>query len=54
MSSAWEILDTLDKEELIDLIVEYGDNGYYPLDLFLLRSKHEYTAGELENHWKAR
>ena len=39
------------KEELIELIIEYSDNGYYDLDLFLMRADQEMSAGEIENTW---
>ena len=51
MEDIREILNTFSKEELIDLIIEYSDNGYYDLDLFLMRADTEPCAGEIENSW---
>lgn len=51
MSTVREILDTISKQDLIDLIVEYSDNGYFPIDLFLMKADQGLTAGDIENHW---
>ena len=36
---------------MIELIIEYSDNGYFPLELFLLRTDVEFSAYDLENFW---
>lgn len=46
-----EALECFNKTDLIELIMEYSDNGYFPLELFLLRSDVELSAYELENFW---
>ena len=51
MEDIREVLNTFSKEELIELIIEYSDNGYYDLDLFLMRADQEMSAGEIENTW---
>ena len=51
MEDIREVLNTFSKEELIELIIEYSDNGYYDLDLFLMRADQEISAGEIENTW---
>ena len=51
MESVRDILDTFSKADLIDLIIEYSDNGYYDLDLFLMRAKKQFSAEEIENNW---
>ena len=51
MSTAREILDTISKQDLIDLIIKYSDNGYFPIDLFLMKANQGLTAGDIENHW---
>ena len=48
MSDIREILDSLSKQDLIDLLIEYSDNGYFPLDLFLLKADYRFTAEDLE------
>lgn len=49
--SVREALEEFDKESLIDLVIEYGDNGYYPLEIFFLKSKFSYSSEELETMW---
>lgn len=49
--SVREALEEFDKESLIDLVIEYGDNGDYPLEIFLLKSKFSYSSEELETMW---
>ena len=51
MQDIREILDSFSKEELIDLIIEYSDNGYYNLNLFLMRADTGLCAGDIENTW---
>ena len=46
-----EVLDSFNKTDLIELIIEHSDNGYFPLELFLLKSKVEFSAYDLENIW---
>lgn len=49
--SVREALEEFEKESLIDLVIEYGDNGYYPIELFLLKSTYSYSKDELETMW---
>ncbi len=51
MSDIREILDSLSKQDLIELLIEYSDNGYFPLDLFLLKADYRFTAEDLEEYW---
>lgn len=48
-----EELDAMSKWDLIDLIIELSDNGYYPLELCLLRGPSILDGYELENSWNA-
>lgn len=48
-----EELDAISKGDLIDLIIELSDNGYYPLELCLLRGPSILDGQELENSWNA-
>lgn len=49
--SVREALEVFDKESLIDLVIEHGDNGYYPLEIFLLKSNYSYSPDELVTIW---
>jgi hypothetical protein len=51
MSDIREILDSLSKQDLIELLIEYSDNGYFPLDLFLLKADYRFSAEDLEKYW---
>lgn len=51
MTDIREILKCIDKGHLIDLIIDYSDNGYFPLELFILKSDYEFSAGEIEACW---
>lgn len=46
-----EALECFNNIDLIELIIEYSDNGYFPLELFLLRTDVEFSAYDLENFW---
>ncbi|MDY3997676.1 MAG: hypothetical protein SOY73_00945 [Blautia sp.] len=46
-----EALECFNNTDLIELIIEYSDNGYFPLELFLLRTDVEFSAYDLENFW---
>lgn len=46
-----EELDSISKEDLIELIIELSDNGYYPLELYLLRGSSILDGQKLENSW---
>lgn len=43
MEDIREILATFRKEDLIDLVIDNSDNGYYPLELFLLKADYKFT-----------
>ncbi len=48
-----EVLNSIDKEDLINLIINYSDEGYYPLDLFTLAAiEHAFSVEELEAAWE--
>ena len=32
--NAREVIERLSKDELVDLVLEYSDNGYFPLEPF--------------------
>lgn len=51
MSDIRKILDEINKADLVDLIIEYSDNGFFPLEFFLLKSSYSFNADELINHW---
>ena len=51
MSNIREILDSITKEELIDLLIQHSDYGYFPIDLFLLKADYKFSAEELEEAW---
>lgn len=46
-----EALECFNNTDLIELIIEYSDNGYFPLELFLLRTDVEFSVYDLENFW---
>ncbi len=48
-----EELNLINKADLIDVIIELCDNGYYPWELFLLRGPSAVNSLELENYWNA-
>lgn len=53
MKNIREVLNSFSKEELIELIIEYSDNGYFDLDLFLMRADEASLAGDIENSWNS-
>ena len=46
-----EVMETFNKEALIDLIIELSDNDYFPPELFLLRANYDFSSEELEQLW---
>ena len=42
-----EVLDIFDKTDLIDLIIEHADNGFYPHELFMLRADYPFSKSAL-------
>ena len=44
MQDIREILDTISKADLIEMIIQHSDNGYFPLDLFLLRADYPFPV----------
>ena len=46
-----DALEAFEKDELLDVIIENGYNGYFPLELFLLKSAYTYSADELQILW---
>lgn len=51
MDSPRDILELMDKHQLVDLIMEYSDNFYFPLELFLLQADYPYSRSDLERLW---
>ena len=51
MESPRNILEWMNKHQLIDLILEYSDNNYFPLELFLLNADYIYEKADLERFW---
>ena len=47
--NAREVIERLSKDELVDLVLEYSDNGYFPLEPFLLKSDYAFTRDNLKN-----
>ena len=52
MMNKREILGSMNKEDLIDLIIQYGDNGLFPLELFSLKAEYDFSYDDLEKSWK--
>lgn len=53
MNNIREILSQYSKDKLIDSIIEYSDNGYFPLDIFLIDANYKFSIEELTEFWKA-
>jgi hypothetical protein len=51
--NARDVMENLSKEDLIDLVFEYSDNGYFPLEPFLLRADYVFTLDDLTEIWKS-
>ncbi len=51
MNDIREILDAFTKEDMIELIIENSDNGYYPLELFLLKAEYAFKIEKIEKYW---
>ncbi|MGN1381396.1 MAG: hypothetical protein ACI4W2_01120 [Eubacterium sp.] len=51
--NARDVMENLSKEDLIDLVFEYSDNGYFPLEPFLLRADYAFTLDDLTEIWKS-
>ena len=48
-----EILESMDKSELIELILRYSDQGYFPMDLFTMAAmKYSFSLEDLETRWE--
>jgi hypothetical protein len=48
-----DIMEGLSREDLIDLVLEYSDNGYFPLEPFLLKTDYAFTLEDLREIWKS-
>ena len=46
-----EILATMSKETLIDLIIQNAENDYYAIELFLLKSEYAFSEEQLRAMW---
>lgn len=46
-----EILATMSKETLIDLIIQNAENDYYAIELFLLKSEYAFSKEQLRAMW---
>lgn len=52
MKKTKEIIESFDKQELVNLVLELGFNRYYPMELFVLRADYPFKAKDLEKYWK--
>ena len=52
MMNKREVLESMNKEDLINLIIQYGDNGLFPLELFSLKAEYDFSYDDLEKSWK--
>ena len=50
--NARDVIGSLSKEDLIDLVFEYSDNGYFPLEPFLLKADFDFMPDDLKKIWK--
>lgn len=48
-----DIMEGLSKEDLVDLVLEYSDNGYFPLEPFLLKADYAFTSDDLKEIWES-
>ena len=48
-----EALGSMNKADLIELIIEYADNGFYPHELFLLKADYPFSATALREMWES-
>ncbi|MCR5416747.1 MAG: hypothetical protein K6E79_08120 [Pseudobutyrivibrio sp.] len=47
------VLESMSKEELVELLVSYSDAGYFPLELFVLNaSDYDFSIEELKAAWE--
>lgn len=46
-----EVLDLMSKEDLIDLIIQYGEKDLLLIELFTLRAEYDFSYGDLEKIW---
>lgn len=46
-------IESLSKEDLIDLVFKYSDNGYFPLEPFLLKVEYAFTSDDLTGVWES-
>lgn len=51
--NARDVVESLSKEDLIDLVFEYSDNGYFPLEPFLLKANYAFTPDDLTGIWES-
>ena len=47
------IMESLSKEDLVDFVLEYSDNGYFPLEPFLLKADYAFTSDDLKEIWES-
>ena len=50
--NARDVIESLSKEDLIDLVFEYSDNGYFPLEPFLLKIDYAFASDDLKEIWE--
>ena len=48
-----DIMEGLSKEDLVDLVLEYSDNGYFPQEPFLLKADYAFTSDDLKEIWES-
>lgn len=51
--NARDVIESLSKEDLVDLVFEYSDNGYFPLEPFLLKANYAFTPDDLMGIWES-
>ncbi|SEA55948.1 hypothetical protein SAMN02910384_01757 [Pseudobutyrivibrio sp. ACV-2] len=47
-----EVLESMNKEDLIELIIQYGDNGLFPIELFTLKAEYDFSYDDLAKCWQ--
>lgn len=48
-----DVLDSMDKSELVELILQYSDEGFYPSSLFTMSAeKYAFSVDDLQKEWE--
>lgn len=48
MMNVIDVLDAFSKEQLVNLVIENSDNGWYPLELLLIKMNYNFATADLE------